>query len=62
MRGLIVYLLVCAETNHSLSNKHDWLPFDGLLVNLSILCHLYVISSLCSRIHSDLSDLALGDA
>jgi hypothetical protein len=36
----------------SLSCKSDWLSFGGFLVNLSVLPHVRVTSSLCSSIRS----------
>ena len=40
------FAIVYSKTSHSLSRKHDWLPFGDLLVNLSVLLHVSVISSL----------------
>jgi len=42
-RASMIPLLVCPETSHSSSHKSDWLPFGGLLINLSILHRVSVI-------------------
>jgi hypothetical protein len=57
--ALMVTLLVYSKTTLSLPYKYDWLSSGGLVINLSVLCHISVISLLCSSVHGRLGDLAL---
>jgi hypothetical protein len=59
VRDLTIPLLVCLETSCFSSRKHDWLPFGGLLVNLSMLHHVSVISLQRSLVRGGSGDLAL---
>jgi hypothetical protein len=55
-----LYLLVCPKTSRSLSCKHDWLSYRGLLINLVVLHHERVLVTHCvlwSMVN--LGDLAL---
>jgi hypothetical protein len=51
VRASMVIMLVCLETSRSLSRNHDWLSFDGLLVNRFILHHVNLILLLPPMIH-----------